>query len=535
MRVVRLEGFEPPFTLAADQREPYLRRFGTLFVNDERSRHGSTGSVLHAVNAFGEHVAIKVHSHSEGASADEREQAFAREHDAHRKVSEIKGFPRLFGMAHLEGHPALVMEWIEGEPLYRVADRLAVDDEGRLSPLAVARFGRDLFDVLARISALDACVVHGDLSLGNVMVSTVNLSVEEQAQDGAFDVRIIDLSSAVVNGGEQRSRSFEGPHAATPEFAAPELKAAEGAAACTPAADVYAAASILTHLLYGRTPSATAHASGNDISAVLMREPEVGVAVSRAAADLVPAPSAAEVADALALVDEPLESLLASCLASDPRKRPSAEAMRNALASYCAGYAANVSRALRGEPLEPCTAPFIYKGIDRLSLRARTMFRVIGKGASLGLLLAVTVIAGVLVVLQGAEISWGDIRLQGAGAVAASGALLLPVALGAVFRGANAATLGEFARASAGVLIGGAVLAWTVNAAAFDPDSFRQLFFAAAFAVTAMSWCPFVLDFAFPSPAACVRKRRRALPNGEEALSFELPEANEGGLSHDER
>lgn len=509
-RVVHLDGFEPPFTLAPEQREPYLRRFSTLFIDDARTRRGSAGSVLHAINAFGERFALKVRNPIAGSDV-----CFSQEYEAHRRVSEIKGFPRLFGIATLEGEPVLVMEWIEGEPLYRVCMRMAVDEAGRISPLNVARLGRDLFNVLARTDALEDPVVHGDLSLGNIMICTAQQSLDGQVQEGSFDIRVIDLSSARVQGAGQGAVSSQPMSAATPEFAAPEMEGwmvTEDNASPTSAADVHAAASILLHLLHGRDSSETAHGLQNDVSAVLLHEPEVAVAVSRAASDLSPAPSAQEVADALLLAEQPLEDILRSCLEEDPCKRPTAGAMRTALGSFCSGYALNIARALRGEVIEPCTAPFIYKGADRLSRRARTLIRVIGKGLSYGLLLAVMAIAAVVVIVQDATIVGCGLEMRGAFVLPWVAALCLPAVLGIVFRGRIIASSGGFGRGSVGVLLGGAVLLGMVLAASFEPGAFKQLFFAAVFAATAMAWCPLVLDFAFPAPSARVRKRRRALP-----------------------
>ena len=68
------------------------------------------------------------------------------------RLSGLKGFPRLYGWGEVDGVPAIVMEWVEGETLARLRSRFAVDDAGRLSPLVAARLGRDLFDLLCRMS-----------------------------------------------------------------------------------------------------------------------------------------------------------------------------------------------------------------------------------------------------------------------------------------------------------------------------------------------------------------------------------------------
>lgn len=50
------------------------------------------------------------------------------------------------------------------------------------------------------------------------------------------------------------------------------------------------------------------------------------------------------------------------------------------------------------------------------------------------------------------------------------------------------------------------------NVAAFDPEAYEDLYRWAIFAVSVMSWCPFVVDTAFPVHAPRMRKRFRALP-----------------------
>lgn len=515
LRVIHLEDFEAPFTLPSEDREAYLRRFATLFVDESRMREGSTGKIFQAVNAFGERFALKEYE-------DTSAQRIDHEYGAHRLVSGIKGYPTLYGKAHVAGKPALVMEWIEGEDLLHVHARLAIDDEGRISPLTAARLGRDLFDVLARTNVLENTMVHGDLSLRNIMVNALRQSVEEQTQEGSFDLRLIDMGSACfdkashANGhGQDRSNGDESAYvvAATPEFAAPELKE-DSNVRCTPASDVYAAARIICHLLCGNETSSfvTAHGSGDDIAAVLLREPEVAVAVNHASAGLSPAPSLEQIALALELADEPLADLLKCCLDEDPKKRPSASAMRDALDSFCASYASNISHALRGEDLEPCRAPFINKGLSRFSLQVRNTIRIVGKSVSWGLLAAVLVITAIANQASAASVNWGDVRLEGFAAETLVALLLVPPLVGRVLRGKNPRKVLGLVRASAGILIVGSSLMYLMLAGQFDPRAFQQLMESAVFASAIMGWCPLVLDCAFPSISASVRRRYRALP-----------------------
>lgn len=498
LQIVRLDNFMPSVLLSEESRHLYTRRFATLFVDESRTKIGGNGTVISASNAFGERFAVKTLGGS-----------FDHEYEMHQTVSGIQGYPKLYGKAELNGEHAFVMEWVEGEDLSRVRTRLSLDDSGRLSPLTVARLGRDLFDVLARASVLDDKVVHSDLSLRNVMVSTLGQSVEEQAENGVFDLRIVDFGSAVLE--DEASQSAESGNActiaATPEFAAPELE--QGT--CTPAADVYAVSRILSMMLYGQdAPSkATAHAGENDLSAVLLREPEVAVAVAQASSNFVPAPSIVEIKAALEHVDEQLERVLHHGLEANPAKRPSAAEMRDALASFSLSYATNIEHALSGEDLEPCDAPFANKGMERLSLGVRNRIRIVGKSLSTGLLLAVIFMTAYLIAAKSVSASWGDFTLDGAATELLAIALIALPVLGMLLRGKDDYRIGGLLRATLGILILGVFLAFVVNAGSYTSASFKQLMISAVFSMSVMSWCPLVLDCAFPPRSASIKKRSR--------------------------
>lgn len=84
-----------------------------------------------------------------------------------------------------------------GVTLEEAARALAVDDEGRLSPLTVARIGRDLFDLLARMAYVEGGLAHRDVAPRNIMIDTGQLSVADQVEEGAFQLVLIDFGSAV--------------------------------------------------------------------------------------------------------------------------------------------------------------------------------------------------------------------------------------------------------------------------------------------------------------------------------------------------
>ena len=209
LRVVRLERFEAAAPLADEEREAYRRRFCMLFVDDGRARRGGLGNVAYAQNALGEKLALKTvltpareegeDEESFSGRIDVRRAAFRQEYEGHRALAGFRGVPRLFGYGFVEGEPAIVMEWIEGETLREVRAQLSADDAGRVSPLTVARLGRDLFDLLARIEDMGEGFVHRDISPSNVMVRTGRMTVWDQAEEGSFDLCLVDFGSAASN------------------------------------------------------------------------------------------------------------------------------------------------------------------------------------------------------------------------------------------------------------------------------------------------------------------------------------------------
>lgn len=337
----------------------------------------------------GERFALKRLRRSDGERGDDglaeaRRAAFDAEYDAHRALSPLRGFPRLYGRGRVGEDSVIVMEWVEGVTLEEAARALAVDDEGRLSPLTVARIGRDLFDLLARMAYVEGGLAHRDVAPRNIMIDTGQLSAADQVEEGAFQLVLVDFGSAVPleSADPSLTARWGAPLGATADFAAPEMLTDDvlGAVARrrSPAVDVYAAASVLYQLMEGHSPydlsfagrsqregrsayriktefsaetPAGAHGSAADVRAVLASEPEVAVAVGRAAAELDGAPAPHRVRAALSAVDDQLAEVLMACLVPEQSRRPQAREVREALALFCSQYADNVARSLRGEPL----------------------------------------------------------------------------------------------------------------------------------------------------------------------------------------
>lgn len=341
LRLARVDGFEPAIALGQDELPAYLRRFTMLFADDATMRRGGIGRVTRAVNAQGEAVALKqlilpTCDEFDDAAAHEAlvakfKAAFREEYECHRALSGLKGFPRLYGWGEVDGVPAIVMEWVEGETLARLRSRFAVDDAGRLSPLVAARLGRDLFDLLCRMSLVGEGFVHRDISPANIMVRTARLPLDRQLAEGTFDLCLIDFGSSLALepasavAGTGGKASFTERYAtlrrATVAYAPPEMLTDDipdlRALRMSPAIDVYAAASTVYELIagvapYEAAPSASgtsgsrkktrdiaspyrlkmdtrpdypigAHAPGCDLTQLLRREPDVALAAAEQA------------------------------------------------------------------------------------------------------------------------------------------------------------------------------------------------------------------------------------------------------------
>lgn len=556
-RLVHVDDFEEAVVLTSDERAAYRRRFVTLFADDTRRRRGGLGEVGFATNAVGELLAIKtlvepVRAPHESESAHARRTeiaraAFQQEYECHRALSGFRGFPRLYGRGTVDGTPVIVMEWVEGQTLEEACRELAVDDEGRLSPVTVARLGADLFELLARLSLVGEGVVHRDVSPTNVMLRTGRVSVHRQAEEGSFDLCLIDFGSSAEVSPDLPSftRAHSAARGATAAYAPPEMLSDDlpglGALRRSPAIDVYAAASVLFELLDGRPPftdcleksgstfatlsspyrlkvderpgrPVSAHAGASDFAQVLAREPEVGVAVGRAVEGMVVAPSLHAIQAALALVDEQLADVLLDCLDTDQARRPGADQMRDALRAFCAHYPENVWRALRHRPLTSCLSSDAW--LSRLG--GSFGWRAVRLAARAVAALAWVGVAGTAAwLLDGAPFSGavGPLTWEGTLGVPAIVALLAVPAAGALLaRGRAARTREGFVRATATLVVLG--LAAAVVASLLGVGSFERLraLLAALLACVAATWMLVVADYALGILPALRVEATRQLP-----------------------
>ena len=560
LRLARVDGFEPAVALGTDELPAYLRRFTMLFADDATMRRGGIGRVTRAVNAQGEAVALKQlilptrdefdDDVAHEALVTKFKAAFREEYECHRALSGLKGFPRLYGWGEVDGVPAIVMEWVEGETLARLRPRFAVDDAGRLSPLVAARLGRDLFDLLCRMSLVGEGFVHRDISPANIMVRTARLPLDRQLAEGTFDLCLIDFGSSLAlepasavagtGGRESFTERYATLRRATVAYAPPEMLTDDIAdlrvLRMSPAIDVYAAASTVYELIAGVAPyevapgtSGTsgsrkktrdiaspyrlkmdtlpdypvgAHAPGCDLTQLLRREPDVALAAAEQAQQLGLDPNSEDLRDALAFVDAQLFDVVMACLSCHQEYRPEPAAVEAALTTFCDHYAQNVGRSLRGEPLTPCPMDASGRVVRRAAM--------IGAASACGLVWAVVVVSAALLASGArATVAVGYISWSGTlpGIVAAL-ALALPgmagIAAGAMAHDRRTGFLhGVLALSACEVPVLIAV-ACTV----FSQRAVASGFVAALIATYALVWFLLSMGFAFELPVAAPRRAK---------------------------
>ena len=560
LHFIRIDAFEPACVVPGAGRDAYCRRFTTLFLDESSARSGGVGEVVRAVNAFGEQFALKRLSADAAADNDDlaamMRAAFDAEYDTHRKLSELRGFPRLYGRGTLDGSPVLVMEWIDGITLEQAAKELAVDDAGRVSPLVAARIGRDLYDLLSRMALLHQGLAHRDVSLRNVMVDTSHQSLQDQVEEGSFELRLIDFGSATIVTGDDPTFTsrYGGQRGATADFAPPEMLTEDVAEMerlrHSPAVDVYSAGSVLYTLLEGHPPydlsyvaraelgnrsafriktelaypaASGAHGAADDIAAVLEREPEVAVAVARAATALENPPSESALRLALSQVDEQLTPYLAAALAVHQAKRPTAADMRDALAAFAEGYSENVARALKGEPQQsfPLAGEVAALAAARRRKRGRRLFA----GLSALVCIAVAAVTGLLANgLEYALPASSPVVEGPLPGVAVALALLVPAGLGLAARHGEGSTSFGLACGLLGDLLGGALVAIAVAISRWPSVGVEMALYAAVLLAALAVLPAFVASFVFADPsrksAGFAAVKRPVLPWGADPVPY---------------
>ncbi|MBK9472150.1 MAG: protein kinase [bacterium] len=205
----------------------------------ERIATGGMGAVYRGERvdaAFRKQVAVKIISPwLDGADIVER---FRRERQVLADLEHPHIARLLDGGATPDGRPYLVMEFVDGEPIDRHADR------ARLSVAARLRLFLTVCEAVQ--FAHRNLVIHRDLKPGNILV------------DREGQVKLLDFGIAKVLSGEATTEADAGsgpdltmPAAMTPRYASPEQVLGHRV---TTATDVYSLGVLLCELLSGASP-----------------------------------------------------------------------------------------------------------------------------------------------------------------------------------------------------------------------------------------------------------------------------------------
>jgi serine/threonine protein kinase len=229
-------------------------------------------------------VALKVLADNLAAQDDIRER-FVRE----ASIAASLSHPNIVEVydSGEDGRPYIVMEQVDGPTLAQ-----ELEAGGRMAPSRAAALAAQAADGLAHAHA--AGVVHRDVKPGNLLLA------------GGTTLKIADFGIAYAV--ESTRLTQTGTVLGTASYLAPEQARGEPA---TPAADVYALGAVLYELLTGR-PARTAST--------------LTELIGSATDDPVPGPRAFEPS-----VPPELDVLVERCLAAEPRVRPQAAEVRDAL------------------------------------------------------------------------------------------------------------------------------------------------------------------------------------------------------------
>ena len=353
----QLESFDTAAPVNPADEELAKRRFMTLMVTADRSSNGNTGLVLQAHNTSNERFAVKVladntlmralGTNTPSRTADEsamhlaNSAALFEEYRNLCRVSHLRGFPHVYGYGTCRGEPLILMEWIEGTSLDKVASMLPHDGEG-VTCAATASVGCAVLGTLLSTQNLETPLVHRDLSPANIMFRTNELGIDEQVQTMTFRPCLVDMGSSVpALGSDTLTQRADIWRYATPAYAAPEMLTRDipniTVLRRSPAVDVYAIASILYELYSGHTPFRAARHQAQEVCSYYLLKTQNE-----------PEPLVAHKGD-----DQAFADLIMSCLVTDQASRPTERELYEGLLAFAPdlGESAVSTPGLSNQPI----------------------------------------------------------------------------------------------------------------------------------------------------------------------------------------
>lgn len=263
----------------------------------ERIAQGGMGCVYLAIQEHtNKQVAIKVIKHRQANGyGSERKKRLIREAHALTKLDH-PNIVHPFEVVLVNDAPALIMEYIHGQPLHRWAKQNKPDN--RTAAVLTKKLAQ------AVLHANHRGVIHCDLKPQNILVTIV---------DAKPSLKIIDFGLAKLSD-EDWSITCSGDVLGTPAYMAPEQTSGSVLKAA-PTIDVYGLGTVLYELLTGRPPF-EASTSAELLAMVARKNP---VRPSKLVQDVPP----------------PLDRICLKCLEKQPADRyPSAKLLAEDLQSF---------------------------------------------------------------------------------------------------------------------------------------------------------------------------------------------------------
>jgi serine/threonine protein kinase len=256
LEIIEFEQFDTSFAVSPTDEGKTRRRYMTLLAESEGERSQKTrlsdAQLLHVQNTEGASFALKrlypVPQDADPFARRGREAALFEEYRNQLAVSQLKGFPDVFGAA---------------------ASDLTPRGKGGDAPgTAVAAIALSILQTLISTEYLEGTFVHRDISPKNIMIQ---IDDGVPFKDGKEpECCLIDLGSSIFMRRDDASFTtmMDVWRAATPEYVPPEILAlndrSQILARRSPSIDIYALASVLYELYAGTTPLRLAGHPGED-------------------------------------------------------------------------------------------------------------------------------------------------------------------------------------------------------------------------------------------------------------------------------